>query len=278
MNYGKGQEVVIRRNLGEKNGREKSDYYHGGDLRDVPLGSKAVIEEVFNETDIYVRLQNGNTWNVHPDELATTKGVEEAEKKKQEAIDSKLEGILNSQEISIESSVDDTGKYIRHNIDDNVKENHTGIIGRIRNYFNKPKLSELHEGNPFHPEFNAREEYAVWVRQEFPELKEYAENEKKYGSLEKRKEEVMRGAEMAYNHGTETIQSCALSDFTNIYSALKEQKTNNIAYTDFATNSSAFSTRLEKFVSFIEFLSLNLNSISSMGREKHHGTHIKKRD
>ncbi len=280
MNYEKGQDVVIRRNLGIEHGNGKSGYYYGGSVSNVPLGSKGTIEYV-SEKKIDVRLSNGNRWNVHPNELRTSKETEEAEKKRQEAKNSQLEEILQLEEPTTQKDAKKEPMSIEEVVVPkvliklNLAEQYKKIMLRIKNYGNeisKTTDDSIKKSEPFKPEFNPREEYAVWVRQEFPELKDYAKKEKEYDSLEKRKIEVMNGAKMAYEHGTKTLRGCALIDFRTVYCTFNGQKPDGLYYSDFATYSGVFAARLEKFVSFIEFLSLNLESISSNGYKKHHGT------
>ncbi len=63
----------------------------------------------------------------------------------------------------------------------------------------------------FNPLFNVREEFALWVREEFPELKEYAKKRRVYRELEERKDEVYEAALGAVNHGVASTEACATS-------------------------------------------------------------------
>ena len=61
---------------------------------------------------------------------------------------------------------------------------------------------------PFEPKFNVREEFSVWIRDQFPELKKYASRKKgSYVKLERRKKEVYAAAVLACNHGIKTTQN-----------------------------------------------------------------------
>ncbi len=263
MDYEEGQDVVIRRNLGIANGREKSQYYYGGSIRKVPLGSKGVIESV-SKTSIYVKLQNGTEWSLHPDELRTNKEHEEAEKKRQKIIDSKLEEILQVAEPKTEEEIITDREAIKENTGNRTeyqKETHTGIVSKILNYFRKSRTEVAsNAGNPFKPEFNPREEYAVWLKKEFPELDTYARRGEKYIALIERKEEVLGGAKKAYRHAMDTTTDCVKRNFADKYNALVESSKTNY-----------FTRSTNDFLKYIIYVSYNLNN----GREeRHYGTAI----
>ena len=224
MKYKVGQEVVIRRNLGQMHGYKPGEYYYGGNLEEVPLGTKATIEEIFSKEQIYVRLGNekyGNTgWYVHPSEIDhLTKEQAQAEKERQKQGNSQLEEILLN-------SVQDT----------------------------KDKTRTRTKKKSFNPAFNVREEFAVWVRQEFPRLKQYAKSRKGYSALTRRKAEVMEGARMAYEHAKKTTDSCVTDAF--------QEKYNNLECSD----GMDFPRHLCQMVKYIEHVSANL------GKSNHYGT------
>jgi hypothetical protein len=54
MTFRKGQHVVIGKALGERRGYDPGTYYHGGGLRQVPLGAKAVIDYIDGEDKIHL--------------------------------------------------------------------------------------------------------------------------------------------------------------------------------------------------------------------------------
>ena len=83
MTFKVGDEVAIRRALGERKGRRKSAYYHGGGIENVPLGARGVVSRIVNSEQIFLTFKNRNygldgNWHVHPDELSTSKEQEEA--------------------------------------------------------------------------------------------------------------------------------------------------------------------------------------------------------
>ena len=207
MNFKIGQKVSIKRNLGQRNGRAKETYYHGGNLRGVPLGAKAVVDELIDQKKLHLKFENeryGNNsgWYVHPEELTRTEDQIKAEEEQREKFDSLLEDVLSDE----------------------------------------PSISEKEEPSTerkeFKPKFNAREEFAIWVRQEFPNIDDISE----------RKEEVLKGARMAYDHAMRTIDGgCIQISFKDRYNSL------NYNNEDLAYN-------LNNFVKLIEKVSSNLRS------------------
>ena len=78
MAFRKGQKININKNLGKLSCYSSEEYYHGGSIGDVKLGSEGIIKEILNEKEILVRLNSGKTWYVHPDELKTNQLLIEA--------------------------------------------------------------------------------------------------------------------------------------------------------------------------------------------------------
>lgn len=213
MNFRVGQEVVIRRNRGEDSGHQKSEYYHGGNLKSVPLGAKATVKSVLDNDKLLLRFENrrygsSGEWYVHPNELQITEEQAKREKEQEQKVSSLLEDVLMAEPIASDN----------------------GSVSQ----------------NGFNPRFNAREEFAVWVRQEFPELKTYADKDKKYDILLKREKEIMNGAKLVYKHAMGTVSGgCVRGLFRDSYKTLNENTT-GLAY------------RLENFVKLIERVSSNL--------------------
>ena len=163
------------------------------------------------------------------------------------------------------------------------------------------KLTDLLAENPeeedekreFRPLFNAREEFAVWIREQFPQLKTYALNRESYDDLTERKKEVMKGARSAYEHALLTAHGCARTSFEVAFARLSGDKSRLKCYKsvpldrqngslkifymteedeNIEENSKNFFAKyLEGFVVTIERSSLNLPS--SNGR--HYGTKSK---
>ena len=222
MKFKVGQEVVIKRNLGERSGHRKNEYYHGGDLSDVPLGTKAIVDSINDKKGLDLTLKgrnnNGRSWYVHSDELATNKEYKATQKK----LDSLLDSVL------LENLV--VEKKSRKKI------------------------------KPFEPKFNVREEFAVWMIEQFPNLKEYEKLGKKYKAIEKRRDEVYKAAKLACKHGIETTNSCVSDMF---FDSLNRLKTTNNLY---------FNESLCYLISTIECVSANLNT----EEKRHYGTELKR--
>ena len=160
MSFKRGEKVVIRNNLGAKNFGSKFSYYYGGSVKDVPLGTKAVIERVFGSSKVKIKLVGGynqdKIWSVHPSELSLSKEQRQVGK----GFDSLLDDLL---------------------LGEPIKENKT-----------------RRKTIPFKPKFNAKEEFPVWVRDQFPSLKKYARTKQAYAKLSRRIDEVKEAAQTAW--------------------------------------------------------------------------------
>jgi len=73
----------------------------------------------------------------------------------------------------------------------------------------EPREEPEEHNREFKPKFNVREEFAVWVREQFPELGRYSKKRSIYKALEERREEVYQAALGAVNHGANSTQDCA---------------------------------------------------------------------
>jgi len=84
---------------------------------------------------------------------------------------------------------------------------------RLDELLSEEEPGELISGNKkFEPKFNVREEFALWVREQFPELRKYARGRGNvYKELEERREEVYEAALGAVNHGVVSTETCASS-------------------------------------------------------------------
>ncbi|HLC56179.1 MAG TPA: hypothetical protein VJJ23_02985 [Candidatus Nanoarchaeia archaeon] len=225
MKYKIGQKVFIKRANGELDHKPKGSYYYGGSFRDLPLGSKGTINEIVNENMIGLRVEKQNygyRWYVHPSELPTPEEINLHERKEQEKINSQLKSILLADEPIVKMSIT--------------------------------------RQKSFDPKFNAREEFVVWIREEFPELKKYSKNKRKYSDLINRKKEVMEGAKKAYEHALKTTDSCVRVDFIESFKELNKRMGN-------------FANGLDEFVTFIEYVSANLIN----KKDRHYGTTLARR-
>ena len=73
----------------------------------------------------------------------------------------------------------------------------------------EPQESEDHNRSKFNPKFNVREEFTLWVREQFPELKEHTDQNLAYEEVETRREEIYQAALGAVNHGVASTEACA---------------------------------------------------------------------
>lgn len=115
----------------------------------------------------------------------------------------------------------------------------------------EPEEKTDRERKEFKPKFNVREEFALWAREQFPELKEYAKKKKAYESLEARREEVYQAALGAVNHGVSSTEACATSRLRYGWDKL-EKGFGEIADPKMRAKS------LEAFVDSLENLSISL--------------------
>jgi len=72
----------------------------------------------------------------------------------------------------------------------------------------EPKIEES-QARTFNPKFNVREEFPVWIKEQFPEIGQYARKRKIYPELESRREEIYQAALGAVNHGVTSTNACA---------------------------------------------------------------------
>ncbi len=107
----------------------------------------------------------------------------------------------------------------------------------------------------FEPKFNAREEFAVWMMQEFPEIFNDSGN---YENVTKRREEVYKAAKLACEHGVRTTELCVLDMFYSYLDCLSDYDDSN------------FGKKVSCLIRLIESLAPNLNR-----GELHYGTELK---
>jgi len=60
MNFEVGQEVVVKKALRLDKTISGMRYYHGGDLTDISLGTKGVVDRICYADSIYVKFENGD--------------------------------------------------------------------------------------------------------------------------------------------------------------------------------------------------------------------------
>ena len=113
-------------------------------------------------------------------------------------------------------------------------------------------VDKIKKEKSFDPKFNAREEFVVWVREEFPELM-YQKGH--YEIPSKRRREVYEAAIAACRHGIETTGACVQRTFQNNFSNLMTDGCSDLE------------VRIYSIVSLIECVSANLGN-----ENRHYGT------
>lgn len=109
----------------------------------------------------------------------------------------------------------------------------------------------------FKPKFNVREEFALWIREQFPRLQDYAKKKEEYKLLESRREEVYQAALGAVNHGVNSTEVCAMARLRRGWNEFEK---------GFGAkgNPKKRAKSLESFVKALEELSI------SLGGDKHY--------
>jgi len=107
----------------------------------------------------------------------------------------------------------------------------------------------------FDPKFNVREEFPLWIRDQFPELMMHANKKRVYEALESRKEEVFEAALGALTHGVNSTDACARSRLYGGWSAMQKGFRKGAHRKNRSRN-------LAKFVEAIEDLSISLGGDS----------------
>lgn len=97
----------------------------------------------------------------------------------------------------------------------------------------------------FHPRVNVREEFVLWVMQQFPDLKKYSTNRTIYPELETRKKHVYEAALGAVNHGVLSTEACAKARLKQGWQEFEAAFTENAKPEDRAKGLSAFVRSLE---------------------------------
>lgn len=233
MKYKIGQEVVIRRALGEKGGNSRGEYYHGGNLRIVPLGAKGTIKTVNNSETLYLKLDNPRQgdegyWHVHPEEIGLSKEEEKQDEQRLRRKQSVLERTLVTKEP-----------------------------------IDRPRTNE--SSTDYDPKFNPREEFVLWMESQFPGItRSYVPLMKK---ILARKQEVYAAARLACQHGIRTAESCVQETFREILSDLKHS--NRVSKVSQKSYDKDFCRYLHDLVALSKQVSGNLVSRNHW----HYGTH-----
>jgi len=219
MSFKVGQEVIVKKAL---NG---AVYYLGGSLKDVPLGSKGKVQDMLADGTMGIRLDNPRLgiqgyWKVHLDELTLIPREEKAD------------SVLETQLLAEVPKEPKDNQEREDNKDDGntIYRTRNTFIEEFRKLFfvGKSKVPKI---PAFTPRFNPREEFAVWIRDQFPELEQYASKGTYYLKLVDHQYEVSRAAIEACEHGAATTRSCIKSRFNEYLKCFKRGKgnfTNNV--------------------------------------------------
>ena len=108
----------------------------------------------------------------------------------------------------------------------------------------------------FEPKFNVREEFALWVREQFPDLRKQSKKKREYIDLESRRGEIYEAALGAVNQGVLSTEACAKSQLRYGWEKLEEGFKED-------ADPKGRAKSLEAFVSSLETLS------TSLGGNKH---------
>jgi len=184
----KGEVVIIARNLGERNGFGEKGFYYGGTISKVPLDSRATIERYDRGGNYYTITALGGRWIVHPDEIELIDPEKEMRKleERKEFRAREIERLLLQDE-----SVD--------RIDDKW-------MGLLKEEAPMDKISE--SKGKFDPKFNAKDEFIVWVREQFPDLGSHAKSGTEYPELKARVDEVKKAVEVTWKYITSNHRYC----------------------------------------------------------------------
>ena len=231
MSFDIGEKVKVVAAKGDR-----GFYSYGHRISNVPLGSKGRViahdscDPVFSQR---VHIKN-NYYLFSNEELDYYKDSSEVE-------EGNLEELLACESLQQDAEV---SFYKR-------------TKSKIKEFFRGKRKS--FDSKSFDPKFNAREEFAVWIREQFPELQTYAEEGRDYEELNARKEEVYQAAKLACKHGIRTAGSCVGSAFKYHLKLLN------------GIDSSPFAIRIRRLVVHIEYFSANMNNSGS----RHYGTQLK---
>jgi len=113
-----------------------------------------------------------------------------------------------------------------------------------------PKAPRKSRSKKFKPKFNVREEFVLWVNDQFPELSSRVSSEKSYSELSERMKEVKEAAKKAYDHISQTTTQCSNSTSYRYW--------NKLDSCDETGDEKRFITNLDAFVQTIENFSMSL--------------------
>jgi len=113
-----------------------------------------------------------------------------------------------------------------------------------------PKEKRKRKSNRFKPTFNVREEFCLWVREGFPDLKRHAKNKTRYATLSKRKDEVLIASRKVYRHVVRNTYGCSSGTVRRGWDLMSEHFEKGVQ--------KHYSYGLNTFVERIESISMSL--------------------
>ncbi|MDP3881332.1 MAG: hypothetical protein Q8Q31_00445 [Nanoarchaeota archaeon] len=272
MAFRLGEEVIIR-----KASAGQGNYYHGGTVKQVPLGSRGRIVEMDAPESIRLFLEANPKAEVNPRKRNFWDKVIEYLGIKEKFLEKSSYWLVHPAEISPRSDPSPKPQISTSNLQLLLSNNTIEAVNDA-------------DKSAFQPGFNVREEFAVWVRKQFPQLEDYVKRKEKYKELEERRDEVMSGARKAYDHAMQTAGGCARTGFqvsfarligdkntlTGLEGSALDAPDRSVKYFTMkeedteGSESELFPSNLNKFVITIERSSLSLGS-----KDKHYGTRRK---
>jgi len=91
----------------------------------------------------------------------------------------------------------------------------------------EPTSPKSSTSEKFKPNFNVREDFVLWINNQFPELNNHSESDTSYPELLERKEEVYKAAGRAFNHIEKSTQHCTLESSERYWKRIKKSYREN---------------------------------------------------
>jgi hypothetical protein len=218
MSFSLGDEVIVHRARGDLPGSwcyRSGGFFYGDRCNDLVLGTKARIVQIRSFECIFI------SYREHSGEIQTR--------------------WVHSEEIR-RAPKNEQGHECAH-IDDLLCDESV-----------EQRVSLHSDTAQFEPTFNAREEFALWVRQHYPQ--------KNHTLIMEHQREILDAATKACVHADQETKSCVRDQFLYLYRDMK----------DCTYSTGGFCSALYEFVNYIELVSHNLRG------ELHYGTSLKPED
>jgi len=202
----------------------KGLYSYGTSVSEVPLGSKGNLFAARNYKYYPVTI-DGKDYYFSEEEIVPCSSLSD--------LGEKDLGYLLSEEPSVES-------------EEVLPE---GFVDKLKRFFGWEARRFY---SKFVPRFNSREEFAVWINENFPEDEDILAH----------KNEVYSAARLACRHGIQTAEKCVRSEFEYQSRQLEQVRRYN------------FPIFIRNLVSLIERVSVNM----STPERRHYGTFLDRRE